>query len=269
MAWLRGTIGTVGFESLGLVSRFVDDVQHRLLLYHHPLTEPPKSGGMCVNVTAEGNLDARQSQVQMLLHCLRLPSLHTPPLMYSRDLKRVMAAKYFYLHSHFFAQTRIPLLLKDKSRTQRFLWKQTQKAFKSENCREGKWKLLSFTVLMVKQKPYKYNDFFPIPRSIHLMWKSLMWRSLGDIFNIMDTKQLSLRDFLFLFFDGSWCLFESKSFFENLTYWFFNTWWSILLVTVLMTLYPRLEITVRYLKLFLFTWFWLYCYLLQLILIIN
>lgn len=131
----------------------------------------------------------------MLLDSLRLPSLHTPPLMYSRDLKRVMAAKYFYPHSHFSAQTPISLLLKDKSRTQGFLWKQTQKAFKSENGREGKWKLLSFTVLMMKQKPYKYNDFFPIPRSIHLMWKSLMWRSLGDIFNIMDTKELPLRVF--------------------------------------------------------------------------
>ena len=65
--------------------------------------------------------------------------------------------------------------------------------------REGKWKLLSFTVLMVKQKPYKYDDFFfLIPRSIHLMWKSLMWRSLEDICNIMDTKELSLRGF-FLF----------------------------------------------------------------------
>ena len=45
----------------------------------------------------------------MLLDSLRLPSLHTPPLMYSRDLKRVMAAKYFYPHSHFSAQAPNPI----------------------------------------------------------------------------------------------------------------------------------------------------------------
>lgn len=118
---------------------------------------------------------------------------------------------------------------------------------------------------MVKQRPYKYNDFFLTPGSPHLMWKIWMCGSLGDIFNV-DTKELSLQVFLMVY----------GVYFKARLYWKicmsnFPLWWSVLLVTfllILLTWHLRLEIrSVRCSKIFIITWLWLCHYLLQLILI--